>query len=420
MTVEFEPYSQLFQDDPYPTYRALRDRDPVHFAPESNVWCISRYEDVEYVLTHPELFSSRTPTRGSGSDLRKMGPIDRTIAVMRSLWSLRVTPWAANSARMLIMEDGEVHHGLRTIVNRGFTPRRIRAWEARIDELVDGCLERVRRGEPFDLVHDLAVPLPVTVIAEMLGVDAGGMRKFKDWSDLLIKMSTGSGMTESRQSGGLNVLGEMREYLMPIVKARRSEPRDDLISTIVHAEPGEKPLTDHELLMFFVLLMVAGNETTTNLLGNCVNALLEHPEVLTDVAADPSAIPGLVEETLRYDNPVQFLDREVSQDVEIRGVKIPRGEIVLVMLGSANRDERKFPDPDRFDPRRVIRNHLAFGFGHHFCLGASLARLEATGALKKLVPELLGLERVTSKREFIDSYVIRGPKRLDLRRTSHA
>ncbi len=420
MTVEFEPYSQLLQDDPYPTYRALRDRDPVHFAPESNVWCISRYEDVEYVLTHPELFSSRTPTRGSGSDLRKMGPIDRTIAVMRSLWSLRVTPWAANSARMLIMEDGEVHHGLRTIVNRGFTPRRIRAWEARIDELVDGCLERVRRGEPFDLVHDLAVPLPVTVIAEMLGVDAGGMRKFKDWSDLLIKMSTGSGMTESRQSGGLNVLGEMREYLMPIVKARRSEPRDDLISTIVHAEPGEKPLTDHELLMFFVLLMVAGNETTTNLLGNCVNALLEHPEVLKDVAADPSAIPGLVEETLRYDNPVQFLDREVSQDVEIRGVKIPRGEIALVMLGSANRDERKFPDPDRFDPRRVIRNHLAFGFGHHFCLGASLARLEATGALKKLVPELLGLERVTSKREFIDSYVIRGPKRLDLRRTSHA
>lgn len=420
MTVEFEPYSQLFQDDPYPTYRALRDRDPVHFAPESNVWCISRYEDVEYVLTHPELFSSRTPTRGSGSDLRKMGPIDRTIAVMRSLWSLRVTPWAANSARMLIMEDGEVHHGLRTIVNRGFTPRRIRAWEARIDELVDGCLERVRWGEPFDLVHDLAVPLPVTVIAEMLGVDAGGMRKFKDWSDLLIKMSTGSGMTESRQSGGLNVLGEMREYLMPIVKARRSEPRDDLISTIVHAEPGEKPLTDHELLMFFVLLMVAGNETTTNLLGNCVNALLEHPEVLTDVAADPSAIPGLVEETLRYDNPVQFLDREVSQDVEIRGVKIPRGEIALVMLGSANRDERKFPDPDRFDPRRVIRNHLAFGFGHHFCLGASLARLEATGALKKLVPELLGLERVTSKREFIDSYVIRGPKRLELRPTSHA
>ena len=420
MTVEFEPYSQLFQDDPYPTYRALRDRDPVHFAPESNVWCISRYEDVEYVLTHPELFSSRTPTRGSGSDLRKMGPIDRTIAVMRSLWSLRVTPWAANSARMLIMEDGEVHHGLRTIVNRGFTPRRIRAWEARIDELVDGCLERARRGEPFDLVHDLAVPLPVTVIAEMLGVDAGGMRKFKDWSDLLIKMSTGSGMTESRQSGGLTVLGEMREYLMPIVRARRSEPRDDLISTIVHAEPGEKPLTDHELLMFFVLLMVAGNETTTNLLGNCVNALLEHPEVLTDVAADPSAIPGLVEETLRYDNPVQFLDREVSQDVEIRGVKIPRGEIVLVMLGSANRDERKFPDPDRFDPRRVIRNHLAFGFGHHFCLGASLARLEATGALKKLVPELLGLERVTSKREFIDSYVIRGPKRLELRPTSHA
>jgi cytochrome P450 len=419
MTVEFEPYSHLFQHDPYPTYRALRDHDPVHFAPESNVWCISRYEDVEFVLTHPELFSSRTPTRGSGSDIRKMGPIDRTLAVIRSLYRLRVTPWAANRSRMLIQEDGEVHHGLRTIVNRGFTPRRIRAWQTRIDELVDSCLARARRGEPFDLVHDLAVPLPVTVIAEMLGVDARDMHKFKSWSDMLIKMSTGSGRTESGQAGGLSVLAEMREYLMPIVRARRSEPRDDLISTIVHAEPGEKPLTDHELLMFFVLLMVAGNETTTNLLGNCVHALLDHEEVLKDMAADPSAIPGLVEETLRYDNPVQFLDREVSQDVEIRGVKIPRGEIAVVMLGSANRDERKFPEPDRFDPRRVTRNHLGFGFGHHFCLGASLARLEATGALKKLVPELLGLERVTSKREFIDSYVIRGPKRLELRPAGH-
>ena len=419
MTVEFEPYSHLFQHDPYPTYRALRDHDPVHFAPESNVWCISRYEDVEFVLTHPELFSSRTPTRGSGSDMRKMGPIDRTLAVIRSLYRLRVTPWAANRSRMLIQEDGEVHHGLRTIVNRGFTPRRIRAWETRIDKLVDNCLARARRGEPFDLVHDLAVPLPVTVIAEMLGVDARDMHKFKSWSDMLIKMSTGSGRTESGQAGGLSVLAEMREYLMPIVRARRSEPRDDLISTIVHAKPGEKPLTDHELLMFFVLLMVAGNETTTNLLGNCVHALLDHKEVLKDMAADPSAIPGLVEETLRYDNPVQFLDREVSQDVEIRGVKIPRGEIAVVMLGSANRDERKFPEPDRFDPRRVTRNHLGFGFGHHFCLGASLARLEATGALKKLVPELLGLERVTSKREFIDSYVIRGPKRLELRPAGH-
>jgi cytochrome P450 len=220
-------------------------------------------------------------------------------------------------------------------------------------------------------------------------------------------------------AGGMKVLSEMREYLMPIVRARRAEPKDDLISTIVKAEPGDKQLTDHELLMFFVLLMVAGNETTTNLLGNCVDALLENPEVTKKVAADLTLIPGLVEETLRYDNPVQFLDREVQKDAEIRGVKIPRGAIVMVMLGSANRDERKFPDPDRFDPTRVIRNHMGFGFGHHFCLGASLARLEATGALKKLVPELLDLERVSQEREFVDSYVIRGQRRLELRAASH-
>ncbi len=415
MPIDFEPFSNLHKDDPYPIYRALRDEDPIHWAPESGVWCISRYEDVEFVLTHPDLFSSRTRLNGPAGSITELGPVERVVAIAKSLIRLRVTPWTAMNSRLLIQEDGAVHHGLRTIVNRGFTPRRIRAWETRIGSLVDECLERVRRDERFDLIRDLAIPIPVTVIAEMLGVGAEHMHRFKGWSDELIRMSSGSGMAEERNISDLGVIGEMREYLMPIVRARRAEPRDDLISTIVAAEPGDEPLSDHEVLLFFVLLLVAGNETTTNLLGNCVDALLENPDVTERVVNDPRLIPGLVEETLRWDNPVQYLNRITTRDVEMRGITIPGDQQVLVILASANRDERHFDDPDRFDPGREIRNHMGFGFGHHFCLGASLARLEAVGALAKLVPELPKLERVTSEREFLDSFLIRGRSRLELR-----
>ena len=206
----------------------------------------------------------------------------------------------------------------------------------------------------------------------------------------------------------------MRKYLMPIVRARRSEPRDDLISAIVKAEPGDEPLSDYELLMFFVLLLVAGNETTTNLLSNCVDGLLANPDALEQVVDDPSLIPNLVEETLRWDNPVQFVNRVLAEDFEMHGVTIPKGAFAVILLGSANRDERRWEDPDRFDPRRKISNHLGFGFGHHFCLGASLARLEAIGALNKLVPELPRLQRVNPEPEFLDSYLIRGRARLEL------
>ncbi len=415
MPIEFEPFRDAWKDDPYPIYRALRDEDPIHWAPASEVWCISRYEDVEFVLTHPDLFSSRSRLNGPAVSIAELGPIERVVAIAKSLWRLRVTPWTAMNSRLLIQEDGEVHHGLRTIVNRGFTPRRIRGWEARIESLVEDCLERISRQESFDLIQDLAIPIPVTVIAEMLGVEAEHMHRFKRWSDELIRMSSGSGMAEQRDVSDLGVIGEMREYLMPIVRARREEPKDDLISTIVAAEPGDQPLSDHEVLLFFVLLLVAGNETTTNLLGNCVDALLENPDALKRVVDDPRLIPGLVEETLRWDNPVQYLNRVTTKEVEIRGVRIPQDEQVLVILASANRDERHFDDPDRFDPAREIRNHMGFGFGHHFCLGASLARLEAVGALKKLVPALPSLERVTPEREFLDSYLIRGRSRLELR-----
>jgi cytochrome P450 len=274
-------------------------------------------------------------------------------------------------------------------------------------------MDEMRGRDSFDLVSELNVPLPVTVIAEMLGVEPERRRQFKTWSDNLIQSA--SNPEPGRVEELLDTMAEMRAYLQPIVDARRANPTDDLISTLVATE-GEGALSDFEVFFFVLLLLVAGNETTTNLIGNAVDALLEHPDVLERVRADPGLIPAMIEETLRWDSPIQSITRRCERDLELAGTHIPADAKVMVLLGSANRDERRFADPDRFDLGRDTRGHLAFAIGKHFCLGASLARLEARVALEALVPELGQLTRLRPEREFVDSFIIRGPSRLELRR----
>lgn len=409
MDVEFEPFSIRWQQDPYPVYRELRDRAPVHYAPESDAYVITRYADVERVFKTPEIFSSKLDPRRQmpGGGMGTLGWL-RMVAWM--LLRLRVSPRSVLRARFLISEDAEVHASMRRIVNRGFTPRRIAVWEERARQLAAEGIARLRSGEPFDLVHDLAVPLPVTVIAEMLGVGGERMHDFKSWSDAFI---SGTGSDRRKGSEALLVaLAELHHYLRPIVKSRRDDPTDDLISTLVTTDSD---LDDFEIFMFIFLLLLAGNETTTNLLGNAVDALLAHPEQLEKVQRDPDRIPALIEEVLRWDAPVQMLQRQTREETEMHGVRIPKRAHIVVMTGAANRDERQFSDPDRFDIERDSRGHLGFGFGAHFCLGASLARLEARAALEALVPELGGLERARPEREFLDSFVVRGLTRLELR-----
>jgi cytochrome P450 len=234
---------------------------------------------------------------------------------------------------------------------------------------------------------------------------------------VIIAGATGSGLGNPLASGVMDAMAELRAYLRPIVRERRRQPADDLISILVEAEVEGAGLSDYEIFLFVLLLLVAGNETTTNLLGNAVDALLAHPEQLARVVAEPRLIAGLVEEALRYDAPVQFITRRTTRDFTMHGQTLPADSMVVVLLGSANRDERRFPEPDRFDVTRDTRGHVAFGFGAHFCLGASLARLEARGALEALVPELPRLARARPEREFLDSYLIRGRARLDLRAT---
>jgi cytochrome P450 len=418
MAIAYEPFSDRGREDPYPVYRELRDRAPVHFAPESGCWCISRYEDVAHVLNHPEDFSSRamfTVLMNNGYD--GPPPLSWRVAsfLVRFALRTRVSPFGFTKARNLIASDPPVHGTLRAIVNRGFTPRRIQAWEPRIRALAQERMGRLASGEPFDVVRDLAIPLPVTIIAEILGVERERLADFKRWSDTVIAAMTGPLRAFPPLPEVMEVFLELDGYLAGLIRRRRRDPGDDLVSTLLAEAPGGQKLATIEIMQFVMLLLVAGNETTTNLIGNAASALLDHPAELARVAQDPSLVPDLVEETLRYDAPVQIVFRTARREVAIRGVAIPKGATLAVMLGSANRDERRFPEPDRFDVGRDTRGHLGFGFGQHFCLGASLARLEARIALEALVPPLRLARRASPERSVLDSFLVRGPSRLELR-----
>jgi len=417
MAVDYEPFSARFREHPYPAYRELRDRAPVHYAPESGCWCVARHEDVLFALNHPEHFSSRamfTVLMNGGHE----GPPPLSWGVVsflvRFALRTRMNPIGFANARNLIASDPPEHGPLRALVNRGFTPREIRAWEPRIRVIAEGCAAKLAAGESFDVVGDLAVPLPVTIIAEMLGVESERLADFKRWSDAIIAGMTGPERGFPPGPKTQRAFLELDTYMARVIRRRRRAPQDDLVSTILAEEPGGQRLTSMEVVLFVTLLLVAGNETTTNLIGNAVGALLDHPEVLARVAADPELVPDVVEETLRFDAPIQLVFRTARAEVELCGTRIPEGATVALLLGSANRDERRFADPDRFDPGRDTRGHLGFGYGQHFCLGASLARLEAQVALETLLPHLVRVRRTSALRPLLDSFLVRGPSELRL------
>jgi cytochrome P450 len=370
------------------------------------------------VLSHADLFSSDAmqtmflsskPGAATASDPEVMG---RMIALAQAL---PFTIEEMATARNLIATDPPVHEVLRKIVSRGFTPRRIAAYEERVRAIVATCVARLRRGEPFDVVRDLAIPVPTVIIAEMLGVEPERQADFRRWSEMVISQSTGS-----RRSAGaddseyIDTISELSRYLAGVIDERRRASAEDLVTALVAAQDGEGTLTPMEVVSFIILLLVAGNETTTNLIGNAVNALLAHPEQLERVRRDRNLVPAVVEETLRWEGPIQFLFRRVRREVQVGGVTLPVNAIVMPLIGSANRDETVFANAARYDIGRDTSGSLAFGIGVHFCLGAALARLEARVAVGALVDELAGLQRVEPRIEYIDSFLIRGPRSLTL------
>jgi cytochrome P450 len=314
--------------------------------------------------------------------------------------------------RMMIATDPPDHTRLRTLVNRSFAARMMTGLEPRIRQVTgDLIAAAVARGR-MELIADLAMPLPVTIIAELLGVDPAHKDDFKRWSDQVLTDDGQLSLEEAEAHA--RDMDDFQTYFEEAVEERRGRPRGDLISDLVQAQHEHQALDSDEVLAFVALLLIAGNETTTNLLGNAVIALLDNPDQLAKVAAEPSLVPNLVEEALRYDAPVQFLFRTSTRDVEIAGTTIPAGSAVLPLYGSANRDERRFPNGEAFDVTRDATGHVAFGHGIHFCLGAPLARLEARIALEAIVTRLRDLRRTDENSEYVSSLFLRGPKRVSL------
>jgi cytochrome P450 len=306
---------------------------------------------------------------------------------------------------------------LRALVNKAFTPRVIEAMRPHIQDIVDGLLDRVQQQGAMDVIADLAYPLPVTVICEMLGVPATEHEAIRRWSADLVRSldAIGPFADADVQERGVQARRALGEYFRVLMSERRRDPRPDLLTGLIAAEDAGDRLTEGELLAMCVLLFVAGHETTVNLIGNGVLALLHHRDQLRRLRDEPALIPAAVEEFLRYDSPVQRTARIPVDDVEIEGHKIPHGTMVVAAIGAANRDPAHFSDPDRLDIARTENRHVAFGFGIHFCLGAPLARLEAQIAIGTLVSRAPKLQLATQAApEWRESLTLRGLKALPI------
>lgn len=364
--------------NPFPWFRQMRQSTPVMFNEQFMSWSVFKYNDVQRVLTDHAYFSSQAYSGESQ-------PIGNSI----------------------INIDPPRHRQLRTLVSLAFTPRAVARLEQRIRVVTNELMDQVEEQGRLDIIDDLAGPLPTIIIAELLGIPIEEQEKFKLWTNQLI----GSAPVEP----GVNPQMVMARYYREVLAQRRREPKDDLISALLAAQVDGEHLSEEELLGFCVLLLLAGNETTTTLLGNALLTLDEHPAVMEELRADPSLIPGAVEEILRYRSPVRLIMRETTQEVELGGQTIPAGARVLTWLASADRDEEQFPDPDTFDIRRTPNRHFAFGYGIHFCLGAPLARLEARIALESMLARWTNIRRANhDPLEPLTSFVLLGLRHLPL------
>jgi cytochrome P450 len=376
---KYDLYSQDFFADAYATFAQMREHDPVFRQPgldgETPIWWVTRYEDAEAVLLDDERFVR---------DPRSVLSPERLAEFESGL----PEEFAFIDSHML-NRDGDDHRRLRKLVSKAFTPRMIEGLRPRIQEIADGLLEPVVANGEMELVSTFAFPLPITVIAELLGVPPADRDRFREWSDAIVSPALAAAELERFAAG----MQEFVAYLHQLFETRRGESGKDLVSALVAVEDGGDTLSEEELSSMVALLIVAGHETTVSLIGNATLALLSHPEQRAALEGDPSLLPRAVEELIRYDGPVErTLNRWAAEDVELRGQTIRRGESVIVILGSADRDPERFEEPDGLDlvSQRDSR-HLGFGRGSHFCLGAPLARLETEIALGTLLRRLPGL-----------------------------
>ncbi len=386
----FDRFDPTFLSDPYPFYKMLYGQPPMVLELEMRTALLARYADVVAALRDPNTFSS---------------------APIRQISQAHIF----GGVPTLILTDPPVHTRLRRLVNQAFAPRRIREMEPRIRQIADELLTKVERAGRFEAMKDIAEPLPTMVIAEVLGIPSSDYQMFKQWSDALLEVSNVP-VGSPPPAGFHEALDAERAYFKQRYEYLRRNPGNDLMSMLIQAQEKDA-LTFDEVAGFFNLLLLAGNETTTNLIGNGLYALMRHPDQLELLRRDPSLMPSAIEEMLRWDCPVQATGRNVVRDCEFAGTPLRAGTVVVVLNGAANRDPAQFPDADRFDIRRAPNDHVAFGEGIHFCLGAALARMEgsiAIGSVLERFPRLrLGEVEPIYKKSFNVRGLVNLPMRID-------
>ena len=390
--IHFDPFDYEFHEDPYPTYRRLREEAPIYFNDELGFWAFSRHADVLAGFKDWEHF---TNTGGI---------------------SLEVGQLSADSTAVLsiLAMDPPRHDRIRALVSKGFTPRRVANLEPSIRALAVRYLDRVREAGSMDYVADFAGRIPMDVVSEMLGVPEADRDELRAWSDTILHREEG---VRGVPPEGIAASGKLLQYFVKVVAERRRRPGEDLASALCAAEIDGEKLSDKDIIAFLYLMIIAGNETTTKLLANAVYWLERHPAVRKEVQEDPGLIPQWVEETLRFDNSTQLMARSVTRDFDYQGRALKRGQKVLLLIGSANRDERVFPSPDRYDLHRDTSQHLSFGRGTHFCLGAALARLEAKVSLEEVLRRIPDYEIDEARAVRVHSTNVRGFASLPMRFT---
>ncbi|HEY8172533.1 MAG TPA: cytochrome P450 [Dehalococcoidia bacterium] len=372
--------------NPFPIFAQLRKTAPVmKFPGDNGFWGIFKYDDCLRILRDPETFSSMVDARSIRGEKRPP---------------------------TILFDDAPIHTRMRGLISKAFTPRVIELQREAIQANCDAMIGHMLESETADFVDGLAYPLPVQVIAAMLGVQGGDMATFKRWSDAIIE-NVATALIDDSQDALAEINAEFDAYFTGQLDKLRAHREDNLLSELIHAETEEGKLSSEDLLIICRVLLVAGNETTTGLLVNLARVFSEFPQVLAQVKENPSLIPGLIEETLRYYPPFPATIRRAMKDVELSGVTIPKGDRILVMLASANHDETAFERADEFIVDRAQNRHIGFGMGIHYCLGAPLARLEADVALHTLLPRITALTIESAE----DDALMRpgGPKALQVR-----
>lgn len=400
MAESFDPRKPEIMADPYPAFAEMRAQNPVAWSPILKGWLLTRYSDVRAALFDTRLSADRiTPFMESLPPARRvaLSGLERIL-----------TRWA-------VFVDPPAHTRLRELMNTAFTPRAIESLQPRIQAIVDRLIDAVMPAGRMDLIADFAYPLPATVIAGMLGVPDEDVERFKSWSDNLAAFVGGAQATPSKYERAAYGLSEMDAYFRAIVRDRRgAKARDDIIGGLVAAEEDGRALSEDELVATAVLILFAGHETTANLIGNGLLALLKHPGEIARLRAQPQLAATAIEELLRYDSPAASVTRVAKQTVEYGGRRIAAGDRLFLMINSANRDGEQFPDPDRLDVGRADNRHIAFGYGPHYCIGAPLARLEGQIAFTRLLARLGDIALEEAPLEWSDNLVLRGAKAIPL------